>query len=117
MAKKSFDDAKTSRFYEMMDEVTAEEQKEPTAKKSGRRRADLVRNENGGNSVQQGLPIEYTRFTCICKVNNVNDVRDYAYTKRITVKEAVDEIIEKFFQDYRSNPKNEKLLDHTRGKA
>lgn len=93
-------------------------QSEPTDKKPhGRRRADLVRNENGGNSVQEGLPIDYTRFTCICKLDNVNDIRDYAYTKRITVKEAVDEIIEKFFRDYRKNPKNEELLDHTRGKG
>ena len=47
---------------------------------------------------------------------NLKDLKDYAYTKRIPVKEAIDEIIEFFFDAYRSDPKNEKLLDHTRGK-
>lgn len=82
-------------------------------KKAGRpRREDLVRD----NSAQDGLPAEYTRFSVICKAGNVKDLKDYAYTKRITLKEAVDEVIESFFRDYRNNPDNEALLDHTRGK-
>ena len=97
------------------DEAT---EKEPTERKTaGRgRRSDLIRNEDGGNSAQEGLPAEYTRFSVICKVSNVKDIRDYAYTKRISVKTAMDEILESFFQKYRSNPDNEALLDHTRGK-
>lgn len=90
-----------------------EKKKEPTAKKIGRpRRDDLIRN----HSAQDGLTEDYTRFSCICKVANLKDLKDYAYTKRIPVKEAIDEIIEFFFDAYRSDPKNEKLLDHTRGK-
>ena len=87
---------------------------EPTVrKKAGRpRREDLVRD----NSTQDGLPTEYTRFSVICKAKNVKDLKDYAYTKRITLKDAVDEVVESFFRDYRSNPDNEALLDHTRGK-
>ena len=87
-------------------------EKELTEKKKvGRpRRDDLVRD----NSAQEGLPAEYTRFSVICKADNVKDLKDYAYTKRITLKEAVDEVIESFFREYRSNPDNEELLDHTR---
>ena len=87
---------------------------EPTEKKKvGRpRRDDLVRD----NSTQEGLTAEYTRFSVICKAQNVKDLKDYAYTKRITLKEAVDEVVESFFREYRNNPDNEKLLDHTRGK-
>ena len=96
------------------DEAT---EKEPTERKTaGRgRRSDLIRNEDGGNSAQEGLPAEYTRFSVICKVSNVKDLRDYAYTKRISVKTAMDEILESFFQEYRSNPDNEPLLDHKKG--
>ena len=87
---------------------------EPTAKaKAGRpRRDDLIRD----NSAQEGLPADYTRFSVICKAENVKDLKNYAYTKRITLKEAVDEVVESFFRDYRSNPDNEELLDYTRGK-
>lgn len=86
---------------------------EPTEKKKrGRpRREELIRDI----SAQEGLTEDYTRFTVICNTTNLKDLRDYAYTKRIPIKQAFDEIIEKFFQEYRSNPKNEKLLDHTRG--
>lgn len=87
---------------------------EPTErKKAGRpRREDLVRD----NSTQEGLPADYTRFSVICKAENVKDLKDYAYTKRITLKDAFDEVVESFFRDYRSKPNHEELLDHTRGK-
>ena len=93
-----------------------ESYEESTTRKSRRRNPDLIRNEDGGNASQEGLTADYTRFSVICKVKNVKMLKDYAYTKRITVKQAMDEVIEKFFDDYNSNPKNEKLLDHTRGK-
>ena len=90
----------------------AEKKKEPTAKKIGRpRRGDLIRD----HSSQAGLTEDYTRFSCICKVANLKDLKDYAYTKRIPTRDAIDEIIEFFFKAYRGNPKNEKLLDHTMG--
>ena len=90
-----------------------EKKKEPTErKKPGRpRNKELVR---GG--VQDCLPPEYTRFALICKTANVKDLKDYAYTRRISIKDAFDEIVEKFFKDYRRNKKNEPLLDHTGGK-
>ena len=92
----------------------SEPTEEKEKKKPGRpRRDDLIRD----GSTQNNLTIDYTRFTCICKAANVKDIKDYAYTKRITTKEAFDEIVEYFFKNYRKNPKNEELLDHTRGKG
>lgn len=90
---------------------------DPTEKKNppGRpRKAGLIRNEDGGQSSQEGMTEDLMRFSVICKVSNVNNLKDYAFTKRITIKDAMDEILEAFFTEYRNNPKNEKLLDHTR---
>ena len=86
------------------------EEKEPTGRrrKTGpARKADVVRNDDGGNSTQEGLNPANTRFSCICKVENVKRVKDYAYTQRIPIRQAMDEIIESFFEDYSGD-----LLDH-----
>lgn len=90
-----------------------EGKKEPTGrKKPGRpRNEELVR---GG--VQDGLPPEYVRFSLIVKTANIKDLKDYAYTHRLSIKAAFEEIIETFFKNYRRNKKNEPLLDHTGGK-
>ena len=86
------------------------EQKEPTGRKrkGPARKPDVIRNEDGGNSAQEGLNPANTRFSCICKVENVKKVKDYAYTQRIPIRQAMDEIIESFFEDYSGD-----LLDHS----
>ena len=90
---------------------------EPTVKKVGRpRKEGILRNENGGNSSQEGLPEEVRRFSLICKTSNVEDLKDYAFTKRISIKQAFDDIMEDFFRKYRKNPNNEPLLDRKTGK-
>ena len=87
--------------------------RQPRRRKTGpARKADVVRNEDGGNSAQEGLNPANTRFSCICKVDNVKKVKDYAYTNRITIKQAMDEIIESFFDKYDGD-----LLDHSEGKG
>ncbi len=56
-------------------------------KKAGRpRNEELVR----GNSVQEGLTKEYTRATFIVKGKTLKRVKDYAYTERISLKDAMD---------------------------
>lgn len=81
---------------------------ETTAKKKmGRpRKSDLVRD----NSAQAGLPEEWQRATFIVKVSALDDLKSYAYTKRIPLKDALTEVIEKFIADYKANPDNEELL-------
>lgn len=66
---------------------------------------------HGDDATKEGLQPELTRFSVICKEANIKDLRDYAYTKRITLKDATDEIIEFFFKAYRKDPKNEPLLE------
>lgn len=39
-------------------------------------------------------------------------IKDYAYTKRISIKEAVEIMVEKFIDDYLEDPDNEPLLHH-----
>jgi len=63
-----------------------------------------------------GLPEELTRFACIAEKADIKFINDYAYTKRLTIKEAFHEMIDKFKQEYQSNPKNEKLLEKPKGK-
>lgn len=82
---------------------------EPTAepKSKGRpRKADLVRD----NSAQEGLTEDYTRATFILRVDQLNELKDYAYTHRITIKEALETVISKFMEDYRAN--GGELLQH-----
>ena len=37
-------------------------------------------------------------------------LRDYAFTKRITIKEALTIMIERFAEEYAADPNNEKLI-------
>lgn len=94
--------------------LSGQEEREPTEKRkkwAANRKPGIIRNEDGGNSSQEGLTADYTRFSCICKVENVQRVKDYAYTQRIPIKKAMDQIIESFFDNYTGD-----LLDHE-GKA
>lgn len=46
------------------------------------------------------LPSDELRYTVIAKKDDINKVLDYAYTERITVKEAFSRIIGDFFDSY-----------------
>ena len=70
----------------------------------GRRRKDLVRY----NSVQAGLPEDWTRATFIVRVSLLEKLKDFAYTERISIKEALDSALELFLQDA------DDLLPHNR---
>lgn len=86
-------------------------QEEPKPeKKYGRPQNDsLVR---GGS--QDGLPEDTTRATFILKISSVEALNNYAYTERITLKEAINSIIEEYIDNYKKDhtlledPKNEK---------
>lgn len=75
------------------------------------RTKDLIRKSEGGTAAQDGLPAEYTRFTTIGRVDLIRKLKNYAYTKRIPLRRAFDEVMERFFAEYESDPSNEKLLD------
>ena len=69
---------------------------EPTGGKRGRPpKTDLVRT----NGVQAGLPEDWTRATFIVKVEQLEKLKDYAYTERLTLKEALDKALGAFLDD------------------
>ena len=61
----------------------------------GRKRKELVRH----NSVQAGLPEDWTRATFIVRVSLLEKLKDFAYTERISIKDALDSALELFLQD------------------
>lgn len=79
----------------------------PVKKKMGRPRRDDIVRESGA---QEGLREDSVRYTVIFQKNTMQFLRDYAFTKRITIKEALRIMIEKFEADYNADPSNEKLI-------
>lgn len=73
----------------------------------GRPASDKLIREPG---VQQGLKKEDTRATFILPVETVENLKAYAYTKNIKIREALTEIIDSFIADYEADPANEPLL-------
>ena len=95
----------------LLSAMKTEEPETKTTKKGRPRKPGLVRTEEAGTTIQNGLPPELRRFTAICKTANWKKLKAYAFTQRITTREALDEIIEVFFEKYEKNPKNPELLD------
>ncbi len=64
--------------------------KEAAKGKKGRpKKEDLVR----GNSAQEGLTEDFTRATFILKVDTLEKLKDYAYTERLSMKEAINKLL------------------------
>ena len=55
---------------------------------------------------------EYEVFAFRIERETADLIKDYAYTKRITIKEALTEMVNFFIDDYYSDPDNEPLLKH-----
>lgn len=110
MAKNLFEESNT-RTAETIDGILdpmagAEMEQPKTPKRPGQpRKKEIIRD----NSVQAGLTADYTRATFILRVETLNGLKDYAYTERKPIKEAVDEIISNFLNEY---TKNHELLNH-----
>ena len=51
------------------------------------------------NSVQAGLTADWTRATFIVRVSHLQKLKDFAYTERVPIKEALDVALERFLQD------------------
>lgn len=80
-------------------------QTEPEKKKVGRPRNErLVRD----NSLQEGLPPEYTRATFIIEKELLDTLKDYAYTERMSIKRVMNEVI----RDFVENKVDKKKLLH-----
>lgn len=77
-------------------------------KKIGRpKREDLIR-----DGVQKGLSAEWTRASFIIRVDLLQKLKDYAYTKRIAIKDALNEALELMLRDKKDLLKYEKNALH-----
>lgn len=85
-------------------------------KKRGRPKKDTVVR---GNSVQEGLTEEYTRATFIMRVELVEKLKNYAYTERLSMKEAVNKIISEALEreEKRLEKQGLKILDRNGGES
>lgn len=67
----------------------------PQKRGKGRPKKDnIVR----GSSVQEGLTEEYTRATFIVKCDLLKQIKDYAYTERLSMKDVVTEALEQYMK-------------------
>ena len=65
-------------------------------KQSGRpKNPNIVRD----NTAQKGLTSEWTRASFIVSVKNLEKIKDYAYTERLSIKETIETILNEFFAD------------------
>lgn len=99
----AFDSMLSIPTFDETPEETTQEEKRP-AKMGRPRKKDLVRD----NSVQAGLTDDYTRATFILKVETLNELKNYAYTERLAIKDAIENIISDFMTRYK---KNNELLE------
>lgn len=60
------------------------------------------------SSVQAGLPDDWIRATFIVRIDYLEKLKDFAYTERISIKEALDVALERFLKDAND------LLPHNR---
>lgn len=66
------------------------------------------------SSVQAGLPDDWTRATFIVRIAYLDKLKDFAYTERISIKEALDVALERFLQDTNNLlPHNRERRDNT----
>lgn len=74
----------------------------PEKKKGRPRKDDLVRT----TAAQEGLPEDWQRATFIVRVKHLEKLKDYAYTERVSLKDALDDALDQFLED------KENLLPH-----
>lgn len=65
--------------------------------------------------VQAGLTEDYTRATFILSVETLENVKNYAYTERLSMKDAVEKLLKQSIDAYKENGGT--LLDRNGGKA
>lgn len=63
---------------------------------TGRPRKEGLNRERGSKN---GLPEDWTRYTIIMREQYLEEMKNYAYNKRISIREAFDWAIEYFLED------------------
>ena len=76
-----------------------EEIKRQEAPGRGRPKKDNLKREGA----QAGLPENYTRATFIVNLDILEQVKDYAYTERLSMKDAVNKLLSDSLEAYKQN--------------
>ena len=82
-------------FGRMKENALFNESKPFDVTKERPRKQEIVRD----NSVQAGLPSDWTRATFIVRVDQLDKLKDYAYTERLSLKEAMEKALDQFLED------------------
>lgn len=77
--------------------MSQEEVREAVIKKTGRPQNDKLVRETGA---QKGLPVELTRQTLIVSVDQMETLKNYAYTERMKLKDVVSQAFEEFIKNH-----------------
>lgn len=77
----------------------------PETPSRGRPKKDNIIREGS----QAGLTEEFTRATFIVNVNLLEEVKNYAYTERLSMKDAINKLLGSSLESYKKN--GGKLLD------
>jgi len=97
-------------FSDVGADQTQEAQEKPKRGKGRPMKDTVVR----GNSVQEGLTADYTRATFIVDVSLLKWLKDYAYTERLSMKEAINSLLQRALTEAMSDYEREgkELLEH-----
>lgn len=89
------------------------DQAAPKKKKGKPQNPNLVR----GKSIQEGLTKDYTRATFIVPVEQLDRLKNYAYTERISMKEAIERCLTEFLdsEEARLEDEGQEILDRNGG--
>lgn len=88
-----------------------EEIKRQEAPNRGRPKKDNIIREGS----QAGLTEDFTRATFIVNVDLLEEVKNYAYTERLSMKDAVNKLLSDSLEAYKKDGRT--LLDRKGGKA
>lgn len=64
-----------------------------------------------GDTRREGMQPGNTRFSVMMSEELADFLRDYAYTKRQSMKDTINEIVGAFRANYEADPNNEPLLE------
>ena len=78
-------------------DMTQEEIREAVVKKTGRPQNDSLVRKTGS---QKGLPAELTRQTLIVKLDQIETLKNYAYTERMKLKDVVAEAFKEYIENH-----------------
>ena len=66
-------------------------------------------------TAQEPTETAYKHITFVLDLDTIDKIKDYAYTARISIKDAIKTMVDSFIDEYEKNPDNEPLLKHKKG--